>query len=118
VVETFWERTNRLIKEFGFTQDNLSQICGFDDTRRIRNLSTGGRFPRAKELVRIAKELKTSVEYLVTGEDILTELERDLIDAFNQLNDAGKNAAIGALRGLYASFPQLPEQAGESLGTA
>jgi len=115
--ETFWERTNHLLKECGYTQETLTLKCGFDEPRRIQNLSSGGRFPRAIELVRIARELKTSVEYLVTGEDIITELERDILNTFNQLNDTGKKAAISAVKGLLASFP-LPEQVGASIGMA
>ena len=69
------------------------------------------------EIVKIAKELETTVEYLVTGEDSMTALERNLLSAFNKLNDDGKKAALGAVRGLIDFFPQLSEQAGELSGT-
>jgi transcriptional regulator with XRE-family HTH domain len=118
MVESFWERTNHLIKEFGYTQEILTLKCGFDEPRRIQNLSSGGRFPRAIELVQIARELKTSVEYLVTGEDFITELERDMLIAFNLLNDAGKDAAIGAVKALISRFPLPAEQAGALSKTA
>lgn len=63
----FWQRTNELIKANGFTQDSLSEKCGFSK-RRIVNLSSGKRLPDVFEAYLIAKELKTTVEYLVTGE--------------------------------------------------
>lgn len=116
--ETFWDRTNRLIKECGFTQETLTQKCEFEEPRRIQNLSGGGRFPRAAELVKIAQELKTSVEYLVTGNDLLTELERELLHEFKLLDDVGKKTAIGAVKGIVASFPQSTEQSGELSKTA
>ena len=108
--ETFWDRTNRLIKERGFTQEILTQKCAFKDSRRIQNLSGGGRLPRAMELVKIAQELKTSVEYLVTGKDLLTEFERELLREFKLLNDIGKRSAIGAVKGIAAVFPRSVDE--------
>jgi hypothetical protein len=46
--------------------------------------------------------------------DDLSQDERDLLTAYNHLNETGKKAALGAVRGLYASFPQPSGQAGVS----
>jgi transcriptional regulator with XRE-family HTH domain len=112
-VKSFWERTNSLLKEKGFTQQSLAIKCGFS-IRRIENLSTK-KFPTITESIQMAKELGTSIEYLVNG---VTDLECDLLFAFNQLNDVGKQAAIGAVKGLYSIFPMLSAQDGESTKTA
>ncbi|MDR1176934.1 MAG: helix-turn-helix domain-containing protein [Treponema sp.] len=109
--ETFWDRTNRLIKECGFTQETLTQKCQFEDPRRIQNLSGGNRFPRALELVRIARELRTTVEYLVTGE---RSYDQDLLDAFHRLNDEGRENAILLVKALETKYPLPLEQAGVS----
>ncbi|MBO7715851.1 MAG: hypothetical protein J6S85_19970 [Methanobrevibacter sp.] len=73
--ETFWGRVNSLIRLRNTTQKALSIKCGFNE-RRIQNLSGGDRLPDCIEAVLIAKNLGTTVEYLVTGEltDSATEL--------------------------------------------
>ena len=115
---SFWVRTNKLIKDHGYTQDTLCKLCGFYDPRRIQNLSGGNRLPKPLELVEIAKHLKTSVEYLLTGEDFLvTETEREMLQSFNLLNDDGKRAALRIIRGLLSDFP-LTKEDGASSKTA
>ena len=61
--------------------------------------------PRADEAVRIAKTLGVSVEYLVTGNDGLSEGERELIRAYNLLNETGKEAALATVKGLVITYP-------------
>lgn len=65
-IVAFWDRVNSLIKAKGFTQASLSEKLGFN-TRRIQNLSGANRLPDVNEGVLIAKELGTSLEYLVLG---------------------------------------------------
>jgi hypothetical protein len=113
--KTFWDRTNKLIKECGFTQESLTQKCQFDDPKRIKNLSGGNRFPRVLELVKIAWELGTTVEYLVTGE---RSQDQDLLGAFHHLNDEGKETAILLVKTLETKYPLPSEQAGASSRTA
>lgn len=67
-VNSFWQRVNVLIKKQNTTQNELSVSCGFN-SRRIQNLSSGGRLPDADEAVKIAQALGITVEYLVTGTD-------------------------------------------------
>lgn len=62
----FWARLNECIKIRGFTQESLSIQCGFSK-RRIENLSVSKRLPDVFEAYLIAKELGTTVEFLVTG---------------------------------------------------
>lgn len=45
LIKAFWDRLNSLIKEKGFTQNSLSEYCGFN-SRRIQNLSAGNRISR------------------------------------------------------------------------
>jgi transcriptional regulator with XRE-family HTH domain len=67
-IKEFWNRTNTLLKQKGYTQRSLALECGFTE-RRIESLSTDGRSPSTDESVRIAQALGVSVEYLVTGEN-------------------------------------------------
>lgn len=62
----FWLRTNMLIRSQNKTQRSLALECGFTE-RRIESLSSGCRSPNIIEVVKIAKALNTTVEYLVTG---------------------------------------------------
>ena len=64
----FWERVNFLIKTNNTTQSAVSQTLGFN-SRRIQNLSGANRLPDIIEGYKIAKELGTTVEYLVTGDN-------------------------------------------------
>ena len=69
LIEAFWGRVNTLIKQCNTTQAELSAKLNPKDPspRKLQNMS-GKRLPDAEEVVIIAKELNTTVEYLVTGE--------------------------------------------------
>jgi len=71
-------------------------------------------FPTVDNLAYLAEYYGVSIDYLVTGKDSLNEFERDLLFAFNQLNDNGKKAALRVVKGLVADFPLPSEQAGVS----
>ena len=72
--------------------------------------------PAADTAIKIAKYLNVSVEWLILGKEAgLTRGERDILEAYNQLSDEGKKAAMGMMRGLITTYPQV--QAGESTGT-
>jgi hypothetical protein len=94
--EEFWERTNRRIKECGFTQGSLSKKCGFRDPRRIENLSGPGKLPKVEELIKITKELDTSLDYLLFGYDNsgITKKEQYLLTIFRQLAKSDKDEII------------------------
>ncbi len=65
-IELFWARVNSRIKQLNTTQNQVSLDCGMN-SRRLQNLSAGGRIPDAFEIVKIASALNTTSEYLVTG---------------------------------------------------
>ena len=85
-IKAFWDRLNSLIKEKGFTQNSLSEYCGFN-SRRIQNLSAGNRIPDVFEAVKIAQALGTTVEYLVTGENSppITNIKSSLLNLIHHL---------------------------------
>lgn len=68
-VQDLWKRVNDAIRHNSTTQRALALKCGFTE-RRIESLSSGNRLPDAVEITKIAKALDTTVEYLVTGEDV------------------------------------------------
>lgn len=68
LAESFWERTNTLIKQCGKTQREISLLMDKENPRKLQNWTAGKGLPDAEEVVIIAKALDTTVEYLVTGE--------------------------------------------------
>lgn len=69
LAESFWERTNTLIKQCGKTQREISLLMDKENPRKLQNWTAGKGLPDAEEVVIIAKALNTTVEYLVLGEN-------------------------------------------------
>jgi SOS-response transcriptional repressor LexA len=110
-IKEFWNRTNTLLKQKGYTQRSLALECGFTE-RRIESLSTDGRQPSTDESVKIAQALEVSVEYLVTGKapSGLPEDVMAIVQEAKKLNKEGKKAALGAIQGLQTLYPQEKEE--------
>jgi transcriptional regulator with XRE-family HTH domain len=83
-VQSFWDRTNGLIKERKTTQRAISVQCGFT-ARRVETLVSNGRLPDAIEAQRIAAALGTTVEYLVTGKE--PDASRKYREALEEIRD-------------------------------
>jgi len=111
-VKIFHQRVTNLLKEKGIHQ---KKAC--IDANLGRGAITtwkNGSIPSVDKVFRLAKYLNRSVPWLLIGVDEtgLSDSERNLLEAYNQLNDTGKEAAISAVRGLIVSFPLSSEQAG------
>ena len=65
----FWERVQELIDMNNLERKGLSLEAGFNHSNIGKGIKTNS-FPAADTAVRIAKVLKVSVEYLVTGNEI------------------------------------------------
>ena len=102
----FWKRTNSLIKLLNKTQRSLALECGFTE-RRIETLSSNNRSPDIIEVVKIAKALNTTVEYLVTGEnntvkEIQDNVKQDLINTISYaLNVKPENLMVAEKTSKY-----------------
>lgn len=94
----FWERTNTLIKHLNKTQRGLALECGFTE-RRIETLSSNNRSPDIIEVVKIAKALNTSVEYLVTGksQNSLANDEIQFLNNYKLLSTQNKKLLQGII---------------------
>ena len=69
LAESFWERTNTLIKQCGKTQREISLLMDKENPRKLQNWTAGKGLPDAEEAVIIANALNTTVEYLITGKE-------------------------------------------------
>jgi hypothetical protein len=114
--ETIWGNVKTAIKREKTTQKRLVVQIG-ESLGNFQQQIHHNRVPDAVEIYNIAKALHTTVEYLVTGNDGPDD-EHSLLQAFRHLNETGKDAAIGAVRGLEAKFPLPSEAAGASSRTA
>ncbi|MDR3130670.1 MAG: helix-turn-helix domain-containing protein [Treponema sp.] len=105
--EDLVERIMAALDKKGLNRTKLYEIA---PSGTISAWKTKRQKPSAYTLFEIAKFVGESLDYLLTGSDGLTETEHNLLDAYRNLNDVGKKAAIDAVRDLYASFPQPLEQ--------
>lgn len=78
--ELFWTRLNSLIKEYGFTQNSLTDRCGFTP-RAIANWSQKRTIPDAFSVYLMAQELNTTVEFLITGKTSPTSVKLDRLQS-------------------------------------
>lgn len=65
-VTVFWDRVKALIRKNGFTQRSLSEKMGFT-TRTVETWINQKTIPNAYQTYLLSQELRTTVEYLVTG---------------------------------------------------
>lgn len=68
----FWKRVNLLIKKNHTKQEKIAADCGIN-YQTFRGWIVHKTYPNAKQAVLIAECLGTTVEYLVTGKEILDE---------------------------------------------
>ena len=89
-VEDFWKRTNKLLRDRGYTQNSLSLECGFTENR-ITNWASKKTLPNVFEAYEMATRLGVTLDYFITGDedsktrtvkkqikDLLHQLERNL----------------------------------------
>lgn len=76
----FWNRVKALIKENKITQEILANKAGIS-FNNLKQQIFYNRYPTVDEGVKIAQILGTTVEYLVTGKEIL---EEDFKEAYKQ----------------------------------
>lgn len=62
--KTFTEKISRLLKESGMSQKRLAEKVGVTEVSMSRYIS-GERVPKGPLIVKIAKELGTTAEYLM-----------------------------------------------------
>ncbi len=67
-MEIFWANVKKLIKDQNTTQEWVANTSGIS-FRTFQNWMTRKRLPDADEAYKIAASLKTTVEFLVTGEE-------------------------------------------------
>ena len=95
-----------LCEKRNVTPYRVAKECGFSGVS-LSDWKSGKSSPRADKLVKIARYLGTTVEYLVTGETseplppvVLSQEEESLLAAFRSLNATGKEKAADYLRDL------------------
>lgn len=100
-VSEFWSRVNDFMRATGKTQKQFSNDCGFQE-RRIESLLNGKRLPTPEECLDIAKTMKVSVDYLLTGKAAetkdLTADEATVLEYFRNIPITYKRMALHVMR--------------------
>ena len=82
----FWQNVKEELDYNLITQKELASAIGIS-YNTLQSWITKDRLPDAEQALKIAKELKTSIEYLVTGKiESKNGIKQNLLDMIPQLN--------------------------------
>lgn len=97
---SFGQRIKKRRKELAFTQDDLAKALSVTP-QHISAIEQDKRTPSLDSLVKIAKELGVTTDFLLTGkEEVLTETI-PIIKADKKLSVKSKKAIISLVEELY-----------------
>lgn len=110
----FWERVDILLEQKGLTRKELAVEADFDVSNIGKGISNNNS-PSADMAVRIARVLDTSVEFLVTGQDvkisksIVTDLDLLLkysatIHELNSIPDESKAPIVNMISDMSSKY--------------
>ncbi len=110
----FWQRIDSLNKE------TLKDLCEKSkvDYKRVMHNRTDCRIPKAEDLLYLAKSLGSSVEYLLTGEEVkaLSCKEAQLVDEDPDLQALVR--AVSRDRSLLRIISAVIESSEKTMGSA
>jgi SOS-response transcriptional repressor LexA len=109
--ETLWKTIKTLIDEQNTYQDWVAEHSNISP-RTFQNWIYRKRWPNGYELYRIAKTLKTTVEYLITNhnEAGLTPEQCILLEKYNQLDKPCQRIVFDLINSLIKEFLNMPEK--------
>ena len=99
------ERISAVLEEKGLKRGDFYQHCGII-AQNFFNWKMNSSIPAADTAIKMAEYLNVSVKWLITGEDDIKfrQDERELLEAYNQLDDARKKAALWAVKGMAGAI--------------
>ena len=104
-----YERFSELLKTRGERPADVTRATGVSSTV-FSEWKKGKSQPNVDKLVKIARYLDTTVEYLVTGEDsrsdpapVLSPVKKDILEDFRKLNAAGREKAADYISDLVGN---------------
>lgn len=108
-LDNFGYRLKEIIKQNGLTQKSLAERVGLSVT--AMNNYVAGRIPDTKLMYKICNILGVRIEWMLTGqgvkkledEGIISNDEREVIEAYNKLSYEEKIIAKGKLYELVAN---------------
>ena len=113
---TFWDRVEQALSENKITEAELSRRIGFSQAG-INGWKTKGSLPRADIALKTAKVLKTSVEYLITGNQNIniSNLNTFLVPVLDQQLSAGKGDILPE-EDIIKGFLEIPKYLTQEYG--
>ncbi|MGG1600544.1 helix-turn-helix domain-containing protein [Paenibacillus naphthalenovorans] len=105
------KRIAQKLEELNLTQKDVYSVTGFSKTT-MSNYVNGRRLPNTSELYQLAKFLKVSMEWLLTGEENTTNVnltqdispeDIELLAKFHQLDEMERAKVEGVIDGMLMS---------------
>jgi transcriptional regulator with XRE-family HTH domain len=90
-MDDVWNRIDRLMLEYKFFYRKIAEALEINEST-VSTWRKNRTVPRADDLVKIAKLLETTVEYLITGEE--PDSSRFYRDALKSIRDIADKALL------------------------
>ena len=97
---TTGERIRERRQEIGLTQDDLAKILGVTP-QHISAIENDKRLPSLDFLVKLARALKVTTDYLLSGEEAIVTPTISAIKADGKLSSRTRNALAALVEELY-----------------
>lgn len=94
------ERIRERRQEIGLTQDDLAKILEVTP-QHISAIENDKRLPSLEFLVKLAKTLKVTTDYLLSGEEAIVTPTISAIKADKKLSTRSRNALVNLVEELY-----------------
>jgi transcriptional regulator with XRE-family HTH domain len=104
--ETHGQRVRRLRKALGWTQEDLQSEASLDQST-LSGLENKNAIPKGDSLVRIAKALGTTAEYVMTGRNAAWPFARIPVERFLALSARDRDYIEGRLEAAIEVCEQL-----------
>ena len=97
----FWNRVKALLKQKKITQEVLAKTANLNYSN-LKQQIFYNRIPKAEEAAKIAAALNVSTEYLLYGEENISDIEAALILKFRKLTEDQKKLVMGVVANFAA----------------
>lgn len=116
------ERIELQRKKLNISQKELCQKCQIIDTT-YSSWKNRNRLPSIEDIIILSQELKTSLQWLITGTEstvlslpTFQEDEQQLLNYYNQCNPEGKNRILEQAEFIAAKYPQQGKSSEYKIG--
>lgn len=111
------ERIEEKRKNLNLSQKELCQKCNIIDTT-YSSWKNRNRLPSLEDILKLAKELNTTAEWLITGTDSGTAApdEQQLLNYYNSSNQEGKSRIMEQAEFIAQKYPAQGKSSDYKIG--